>query len=201
MNRIYCDKTSGTCAEGCIPGWYNDKCNLRCSKTCSNKTCNHQTGECILGCIDGRKGRFCETEALNVKGNPVCPPGTYGDTCHKNCSERCRAYSVTNRIYCDKNSGTCAEGCIPGWYNDKCNMRCSKTCSNKACNHQTGECILGCIDGRKGRFCETEVTNGRHAGKAQQNSEQLARIVSVIVVYDEQTKPSCRWSSRSTDGR
>ncbi|XP_046564996.1 platelet endothelial aggregation receptor 1-like [Haliotis rubra] len=107
---------------------------------------------------------------LHVRGDPICPPGTYGDACAKNCSTRCRVYSGTNRIYCDKTSGRCAEGCIQGWYDDKCNRQCSKNCINNICNQQAGECTRGCTDGKKGTFCEIPATEEPHTGKAQEIS-------------------------------
>ncbi|XP_046377760.2 ankyrin repeat domain-containing protein 50-like isoform X1 [Haliotis rufescens] len=60
LGIIHCDRTSGSCSEGCIPGWYDAKCRKECSKNCINNTCNHQDGVCTLGCIAGKKGTFCE---------------------------------------------------------------------------------------------------------------------------------------------
>ncbi|XP_067669965.1 ankyrin repeat domain-containing protein 50-like [Haliotis asinina] len=90
----------------------------------------------------------------DVGGNTLCPWGTYGVACDRNCSERCRLLPEENIVHCDKLSGKCSEGCISGWYADKCNQECSQNCMNNTCNQLDGDCTLGCKDGKQGRFCE-----------------------------------------------
>ncbi|XP_071085716.1 protein draper-like [Haliotis cracherodii] len=55
----HCNKISGECSEGCLPGWYGTDCNTQCSDNCLNKICNQHNGYCTLGCTENYKGLLC----------------------------------------------------------------------------------------------------------------------------------------------
>ncbi|XP_048247258.1 ankyrin repeat domain-containing protein 50-like isoform X2 [Haliotis rufescens] len=121
----------------------------------------------------------------NVRGDPICPWGTYGDSCDRNCSEHCSVFPGRNIVHCDRASGRCSEGCIPGWYDATCNKECSKNCINNICNHGDGACTAGCKDGKTGTFCEEEQLNT----KAKESTADLswmsiavAATVPIIII-------------------
>ncbi|XP_046558661.1 ankyrin repeat domain-containing protein 50-like [Haliotis rubra] len=55
---------------------------------------------------------------------------------------------------CNKEDGTCYEGCNVGFYGDRCDQRCSKNCKEHVCFQINGHCSEGCIDNHIGDFCE-----------------------------------------------
>ncbi|XP_048247161.1 uncharacterized protein LOC125377522 isoform X3 [Haliotis rufescens] len=112
----------------------------------------------------------------NVRGDPICPWGTYGDACDRICSDHCRRFPARDIVYCDRTSGRCSEGCIPGWYDATCNKECSKNCINYICNHGDGACTAGCKDGKKGNFCEEEQLNT----KAKERTADLS-LMSIAI--------------------
>ncbi|XP_061165539.1 receptor-type tyrosine-protein phosphatase gamma-like [Saccostrea echinata] len=137
---------------GCEMGFYGVNC-TRCPGNCLNDSCHFQIGECFE-CKDGYTGEYCKTE---------CPVGQYGQGCSFRCGS-CLGNKPCNHI-----NGSCPDGCSPGWRGDKCdqecdqsfygqqcNISCSEYCKGRLCNPTTGQCD-GCIDGRSGFFCETEV--------------------------------------------
>nr|ACH42087.1 predicted protein tyrosine phosphatase [Crassostrea gigas] len=116
-----CDRTSGTCLEGCMNGYTGDHCNEtcpyskyggNCSETCGNcfknLTCNHIDGTCINGCQKGFRGQFCRS---------TCTTGTFGKDCMQNCSGNC-----LDNLPCNRTNGMCSQ-CLPGWMNDFCTER------------------------------------------------------------------------------
>ncbi|XP_062611637.1 receptor-type tyrosine-protein phosphatase gamma-like isoform X2 [Saccostrea cucullata] len=138
--------------KGCDFGFYGENC-TRCSENCLNNTCHFQIGECFE-CNDGYTGRYCETE---------CQAGKYGQGCSVSCGQ-----CISNK-QCNHVNGSCPGDCSPGWRGDKCdqkcdqgfygqecNMTCSEFCRVGLCYPTSGRCD-GCVAGRSGDFCETEV--------------------------------------------
>ncbi|XP_071085592.1 putative ankyrin repeat protein RF_0381 [Haliotis cracherodii] len=117
---------------------------------------------------------------LDVRGDPICPWGKYGDTCDKNCSEHCRILPSLGIIHCDRTSGSCSEGCIPGWYDDTCNKKCNTKCINNICNHGDGACTTGCKDGETGNFCE--ISGEEHETKGNDSTTPLWKILVPFIV-------------------
>lgn len=90
FNQI-CDKSSGQCIFGCMPGYWDFNCSSSCSENCLNRNCSITNGTCDT-CIRER----------------------YGDTCDKMCSPGCVSQS------CDRQSGACSDGCRPYWAGEYC---------------------------------------------------------------------------------
>ncbi|XP_045159787.1 uncharacterized protein LOC123525102 isoform X2 [Mercenaria mercenaria] len=59
-----CDRHSGHCKLGCMPGWYNSTCEKTCNSTCKDHTCHWKTAECSLGCENEYEGIFCEIKKV-----------------------------------------------------------------------------------------------------------------------------------------
>ncbi|XP_048247737.1 uncharacterized protein LOC124119968 [Haliotis rufescens] len=93
-----------------------------------------------------------------VQGVPVCEWGKYGHNCDRLCSDHCGLYLDTKLRPCDKDTGTCSEGCVRGRHGDHCDQLCSQNCISTTCNQGNGACTLGCIDGYIGYFCN--ITTG-----------------------------------------
>ncbi|XP_071085980.1 serine/threonine-protein phosphatase 6 regulatory ankyrin repeat subunit B-like [Haliotis cracherodii] len=62
---VHCDRHSGKCSEGCIPGWYSDQCHVPCNKNCPRHICSQQTGHCTRPCEGNNTGDFCEIHHEN----------------------------------------------------------------------------------------------------------------------------------------
>ncbi|XP_067653524.1 uncharacterized protein [Haliotis asinina] len=60
-NLTHCQKDTGRCSEGCVPGWFEDLCDRACSTNCLSKVCNRQNGICTFGCSGNYIGDFCNT--------------------------------------------------------------------------------------------------------------------------------------------
>ncbi|XP_071086114.1 ankyrin repeat domain-containing protein 50-like isoform X2 [Haliotis cracherodii] len=120
--------------------------------------------------------------AWNVWGDPLCPWGTYGDACDKNCSEHCGRFPGRDIVHCDRTSGSCSEGCIPGWYDATCNKECSKNCINYICNHGDGACTAGCKEGKKGNFCEEEPLNTKAKESTADLSWMSIAIAATVLI-------------------
>lgn len=98
-------------------------------------------------------------------------PGRYGTICQSYCPLGCK------NIICDKDSGSCIDGCRrefyaigencnpcpercsacsdsshctsckPGFYGSSCQWTCQQGCKNQVCHKDTGYCTEGCIGG------------------------------------------------------
>uniref|UniRef100_A0A8W8MFM1 Multiple epidermal growth factor-like domains 10 n=1 Tax=Magallana gigas TaxID=29159 RepID=A0A8W8MFM1_MAGGI len=138
------------CAAECPFGTFGPQCNSTCGDGCKDKVCHSVTGNCALGCINGRIGDTCDEE---------CPFGTFGPQCNSTCGNGCKdklCHSVT---------GKCALGCIDGWIGDTCDEVCREgnfgagclvkcgRCVNNTCDHVNGSCSGPCQDGWEGERC------------------------------------------------
>ncbi|XP_067668045.1 ankyrin repeat domain-containing protein 50-like [Haliotis asinina] len=108
----------------------------------------------------------------DVRGQE-CPVGMYGDNCKLNCSRYCAPYDE-QKVYCDKQSGKCSEGCIPGRYGDRCHLTCSRNCRNDVCSVQTGHCAQGCTGNNTGHFCE--ISREPASKQSQRASQDTASL-------------------------
>ncbi|XP_078327417.1 uncharacterized protein LOC144623110 isoform X1 [Crassostrea virginica] len=114
-----CNIISGSCENGCLPGWkgnychekcrnntYGTECSLHCEHCRGSQPCHHTNGSCMNGCADGFKGEICSER---------CDFGYYGFECKDQCSSFCK----TSRD-CDHVTGFCIDGCKSGWQGNDC---------------------------------------------------------------------------------
>ncbi|XP_059162884.1 uncharacterized protein LOC131946226 [Physella acuta] len=136
----------------CPAVYYGLDCEKRCN--CKNKTevCVVSTGGCVSGCPAGRYSEECKFD---------CEPTYYDDGCEMRCPISCVAQ------LCDPVTGECFK-CVPGFLGQFCNQtcpagsygyNCSQNCSEACggdgnCNHSTGACLHGCVDGYQGDDCQ-----------------------------------------------
>ncbi|XP_071099011.1 uncharacterized protein [Haliotis cracherodii] len=69
----HCNKETGRCSEGCVPGWFEDLCDQACSKNCLRNICNRQNGICTFGCSGNYTGDYCNITPVTA----VTPPREY----------------------------------------------------------------------------------------------------------------------------
>ncbi|KAL4234582.1 hypothetical protein ACF0H5_006223 [Mactra antiquata] len=174
-----CVQTDGKCVDGCIPGYFGNKCEQECYRTfgqnCRNKcnancngTCHHVSGVC-KSCKAGWRGANCDTE---------CDDGSYGIGCSEKCSDKC----LTN---CDKVNGICSS-CEAGWYGKFCENKCPhgrygrnchESCNRNCegiCNRVTGKCTQ-CKPGWKNEFCDQECDVGRYGHNCENSCSKTCK--------------------------
>ncbi|BFZ15405.1 hypothetical protein BsWGS_18443 [Bradybaena similaris] len=94
---------------------------------------------------------LCE---VYVFGETLCPDGTYGVYCNKNCT--CNEGDI-----CNLATGACAPGCPAGKYGFNCSLDCSIHCYQGKCHNRFGKCIQ-CGPGYFGDKCDQECANGTY---------------------------------------
>ncbi|XP_041379657.1 multiple epidermal growth factor-like domains protein 10 [Gigantopelta aegis] len=119
-----CDAQSGTCRNGCKPGWKKPSCmepcgtglyGADCLSICTRRhcltkaaSCDHVTGSCGGKCEHTWRGEDCTG----------CD-GKYGRDCSYSCSGRkCRDLSAP----CHHVTGSCNGLCVSGWQGIACNV-------------------------------------------------------------------------------
>ncbi|XP_046583115.1 multiple epidermal growth factor-like domains protein 11 [Haliotis rubra] len=164
-----CDKITGRCSRGCLPGYYGTDCQRACPDGYYGLACGFQCGNCVDGdvCIktNGTCPGRCVAGWINDRCNQPCPEGHYGANCASPCGH-CLDTDV-----CDKVTGKCPGGCQPGWWPDFCSQACSdgrhghhcqSECGqckrNLSCNKINGTCNQGCQPG----FQEPLCSGGMH---------------------------------------
>ncbi|RUS78103.1 hypothetical protein EGW08_014147 [Elysia chlorotica] len=155
-----CFVTNVECPDGFYGGGCSKTCNENCREAVNVKLCDHRTGACLSGCVEGYQGSSCDE---------VCKVGTYGVDCAETCNPTCGG---ANRA-CDHLNGTCLNGCADGYRGEMCDIdcpdgsygaACSKQCSqncaglNNSCQPTTGACRHGCEAGFGGPACNIECS-------------------------------------------
>ena len=137
-----CDRSNGSCIEGCEDTWAGEQC----------------TEKCPSGCLKCEQfdADFCTT----------CKIGIYGTTCDRNCSTGCRIDSE-NQI-CNKSSGWCLYGCNEGLWGNNCDSVCGSGCHNSVCNRTSAICLHGCRQTHFGSLCN--ATCGIHCRPSSNGS-------------------------------
>ncbi|XP_041347308.1 multiple epidermal growth factor-like domains protein 10 [Gigantopelta aegis] len=197
-DSITCDAQSGTCRNGCTPGWkepscmkpcdtgrYGADCSFICTRRhCQNKTasCDHVTGSCRGKCEESWIGEDCTAGCR----------GKYGKHCSYLCSDRkCRNSSAP----CDHVTGSCNGKCKDGWNGDTCTAKCIGTygedckhscgdrhCKdNGQCDHVTGSCNGQCFAGWQGDACNV-IKSKESSGSTIVAVAAALGIVSIILV-------------------
>jgi hypothetical protein len=62
VNGKSCNSLNGHCIRDCVPGYFGNFCDLKCSDNCLNMSCHKDEGFCLYGCIDGYKGDKCDLQ-------------------------------------------------------------------------------------------------------------------------------------------
>ncbi|XP_048255595.1 cell death abnormality protein 1-like [Haliotis rufescens] len=159
-----CDQTSGLCIE-CKDTWYGANCTKECSSSCSNSHCvTDSTGspECTHGCVDGKKGSYCQKQCPDqcyncTDGNcMVCKDGFHGDDCRETCPANCEHG-------CQKDTGLCTS-CKVGFFGTQCQSSCIFRCQasdsgDQFCSFSDGACLNGCIDTVYGTRCDQNCSD------------------------------------------
>ncbi|XP_071119356.1 uncharacterized protein [Haliotis cracherodii] len=159
-----CDQTSGLCIE-CEDTWYGANCTKECSSSCSNSHCvTDSTGspECTHGCVDGKKGSYCQKQCPDQCYNctddycMVCKEGFHGDDCRETCPANCEHG-------CQKDTGLCTS-CKVGFFGPQCQSSCIFRCKasdsgDQFCSFSDGACLNGCIDTAYGTRCDQNCSD------------------------------------------
>ncbi|XP_046551925.1 multiple epidermal growth factor-like domains protein 11 isoform X2 [Haliotis rubra] len=140
-----CDKITGHCSSGCLPGYYGTDCQTACPDGYYGLACGFQCGNCVDGdvCIktNGTCPGGCAARWFSDRCDQPCPDGRYGANCASPCGH-CLDTDV-----CDKVTGKCPGGCQPGWWPDYCSQVCLLV---------VFDIFTACSDGRHGHHCQTE---------------------------------------------
>nr|XP_022306746.1 uncharacterized protein LOC111113067 [Crassostrea virginica] len=147
---------------GCpSPGYYGEKCNLKCPLNCHERHCHITNGTC-LGCLERYNGEYCsipcpkncqERRCHITKGICLgCLQGYYGEFCSLPCPQNCQ------KDRCHITEGSCL-GCLPGYYGATCSLVCPQNCLERRCHATNGTC-LGCERGYLGSRCKQRCPDG-----------------------------------------
>ncbi|XP_067678865.1 scavenger receptor class F member 1-like [Haliotis asinina] len=154
----YCDRHTGRCLEGCVPGRWGHKCQKPCTGNCDQSTCHQDEGTCVLGCTDGWFGQLCDKQCPeNCLWNRCslvqgycghCKPGLNGPKCDISCGNCVDNTCTYNDLL---STVSCTRGCVRGWMGEDCLSPCTQSCLNVECNID-GTCKK-CPDGYYGDKC------------------------------------------------
>ena len=121
----YCNSTSGNCLYGCNDHWFGDKCDSQCNVSkCVLCPSNHNM------CEECSEGHYLESSTACV-------------SCPKDC---------LSNMKCNKNNGSCEDGCVNGKSGIKCNLTCSSGCLQ--CDQYNVNDCTKCKNGFYGNACE-----------------------------------------------
>ncbi|XP_053387630.1 uncharacterized protein LOC123542963 [Mercenaria mercenaria] len=158
-----CDYNS-TCENGCIDGYWGDKCYYACPVHCVK--CEQNSPSICDGCHDGFYNGFWHD------GNSY---GPWTDNCINKCSPQCKScfyyqhckecvdgYYKTNTVQnctlpCPQVCVSCLSTmdcveCKPGYFGRNCSQLCSKGCNSLTCDKKTGRC--NCTSNYMGDTCK-----------------------------------------------
>ncbi|XP_046557060.1 scavenger receptor class F member 1-like [Haliotis rubra] len=136
------------------PRFFGTDCDKNCSDACVNSRCELQetTLVCTDGCIDGKKGIYCQEDCLSTcskceRYGIVClqcrEALSYGKKCDKRCPPNCKGG-------CAKETGICTT-CASGFKGAKCETPCRPGC--EVCPRYTDGCFTCLSDRYYGKDC------------------------------------------------
>ncbi|XP_046338948.1 scavenger receptor class F member 2-like isoform X2 [Haliotis rufescens] len=168
-DRVFCNRTTGNCLEGCKPTWWGPKCEHKCGKQCTHSVCKFYDGSCDSGCKDGFTGSRCHKtcsvgcfhgKCIQLTGVCLhgCNTGFYGHSCDRHCTDKCLDRECSTRI--DGGTPTCTHGCVPGWKPPLCHIPCLPNCLSCI---EAGVCT-SCKAGFTGTSCEKKKCNCLSSG-------------------------------------
>lgn len=113
-----------------------EECFKSCNPGCFKQSCYLGSGNCNIGCIDGR----------------------FGEQCDKQCNVNCGGTTST----CDIHDGKCLFGCDAGYLGEMCDQECNANCggADNTCDIRDGTCLFGCDAGYMGKMCDRECPDG-----------------------------------------
>ncbi|KAH3741127.1 hypothetical protein DPMN_047846 [Dreissena polymorpha] len=119
-----CINSTGECGHGCKPGFWNSKCESKCTPKCS--MCGQNDGiceacvsaslygnECLLNYNDTCVNASCHMNGTCKSG---CIADFIGPFCETPCPSNCASKGVENR--CSHQTGLCLFGCSAGFTGD-----------------------------------------------------------------------------------
>ncbi|KAK3091329.1 hypothetical protein FSP39_018982 [Pinctada imbricata] len=151
-----CNNKTGECLDGCVPGWYDNRCDTRCDyRRCD--ACDEKLGYCSL-CKAGYWGKNCENKCSDkcIRCNQdtgeclQCFGNFFGPNCTGSCNN-----CIDEK--CNKVDGQCQLGCKPGYYGPKCNNACQSGCAvcengtscstcTQGLSYKNGKCVQDCVN-------------------------------------------------------
>ena len=169
-----CSQYTGLCLDGCIDGWYGDKCELRCD-TCIRclqnsglcrecpaekygSLCQHNCSNQCMPTEDGYKSCDINTAAC---ASLACVQGYYGPDCETRCHSNCQP-GPDGKVLCDFTSGRCSFDCKNLFFGDKCERACDSYCHDKTCDRNTGRCADCFINPRPPNCPDAGIYSNRH---------------------------------------
>ncbi|XP_041349693.1 protein draper-like [Gigantopelta aegis] len=211
------DQHCSYCVESCsvcLPGYYGQHCNKRCTVCGRDETCDRQNGNCVkidffanIGsdwayycmlcrgecklCFSGWYGINCTRECKNCSIDG-CNKTT--GKCHKcaegyygtQCTDKCPENCGNNAI-CDRYTSVCLDGCKIGWWGDQCRIPCGEGCLNAECTFDGERCIHGCKEGYHGALC-----NIRSCSKGCQRCDDNYNCLECVnTFYGEKCSKRC----------
>ncbi len=135
-NTSICLKDTGLCdSQGCLPGYYGEKCLDKCADNCKDGLCD------ASGCLE-------------------CIPGKWDSNCTNSCGNCAHLDESTNTPICSKDTGKCDDqGCQPGFYGEMCLDKCADNCKDGLCNEDG---CIECIPGKWDSNCENSCGHCAH---------------------------------------
>ncbi|XP_071081750.1 uncharacterized protein [Haliotis cracherodii] len=114
-----CDKITGHCSSGCLPGYIGSDCQTTCPNGLYGISCFSQCGHCQGGDICDKTNGTCPGGcAAGWQSDTTCLQdcaiGKYGNNCTSDCG-LCKGSKA-----CDKYSGECLHGCIGNFMEPLC---------------------------------------------------------------------------------
>ncbi|XP_041360615.1 protein draper-like [Gigantopelta aegis] len=95
-----CARSTGSCADGCVPGYFGETCDITCHGMCLDNSCDSPMGKCKEGCSW---------------------PDVYGPFCNYTCNGNCES------VRCQRDASgdvLCSAECISGKIGDHCTQDC-----------------------------------------------------------------------------
>ncbi|XP_053386861.1 scavenger receptor class F member 1-like isoform X2 [Mercenaria mercenaria] len=159
-----CVAETKSCMNGCIAGFWGDKCINSCPKNCITCTSDIDCTECMSGfwgtqctsscgkgCVNNTclQSGNCDCKSTNFDSGRCrsCIKGKFGVDCDESCPSNCG--SCLSKTHCN--------WCKNRYYGSICQFECSVGCSTGTCKKNDGTCS-SCKTGFTGNKCDSCIT-------------------------------------------